>query len=163
MKKILLFSVLLLTQIVYSQVTLDGNKLSKDGMKYKFSEYEKVFDNAESRAYFKKARTNKTVGNIFGFTGGLAIGGGLSDILFNNKTTVISYGSFTFERKTDHSVAWLVTGIGAGLVAIGIPFTLAANKNAKKAVLVENGDEVALRPFFQLEASGNGMALNYNF
>jgi hypothetical protein len=48
-------------------------------------------------------------------------------------------------------------------VGVGIPFALAANKNAKKAISIENGEPTAFQPYFKLESAGNGLALSYNF
>lgn len=163
MKKVLFLTMALCFQSTYAQVELSGNKLMKDGQTYKMSEYQDVFKDPEALSCFKKARTNNTIGAVFGGVGGAAIGFGLADILFNNKTVVTSYGYGTLESKPDHSVAWLVTGIGAGLVGIGIPFALAAKKNAKKAIQAENGESTAFQPYFKLESGGTGLALSYNF
>lgn len=163
MKKILLLSSLICFQTAFSQVTMTGNKLEKDGQTYKMSQYNDVFKNPEAASHFKKARTNSTVGSIFAYTGGFSLGFGLSAVLFGPKKQVYgSYGS-QYEVKADKSVAWLVTGIGAGLIGIGIPFAIAANKNAKKALEIENGGATAFKPYFKLETAGNGMALSYNF
>lgn len=140
MKKILLFSSLISFHAVFSQVTMSGNKLLKNGQTYKMSQYQDVFKNPEAASYFKKARTNSTVGSIFAYTGGFSLGFGLSAVLFGPKKQVYgSYGS-QYEVKADKSVAWLVTGIGAGLIGIGIPFALAADKNAKKAMKLKTED-----------------------
>ena len=40
MKKFLLFGLLISFQIVFCQVSMERNKLVKDGVKYKFSKYE---------------------------------------------------------------------------------------------------------------------------
>lgn len=163
MQKILLLGLALSFQSVFSQVSMSGSKLVKDGQTYKISKYNDVFKNPEAVSYFKKARTSNTVGAIFGGIGGAAIGVGLAEVLLNNKTVVTNYGYGTIEAKPDHSVAWLVTGIGAGLVAVGIPFAIAANKNAKKAIALENGESTAFQPYFKLESAGSGLALSYNF
>ncbi|MBW8358650.1 MAG: hypothetical protein K0M63_02470 [Weeksellaceae bacterium] len=162
MKKILMFTVLCSFQMSFSQVTMENNKLVRDGQKYKISQYKEVFKNPEAAAYFQKARTNSTVGNIFAGIGGGAMGFGLARALSGNKTTVITpYGTQTV--KQDVSGAWAAVGIGAGIVGVGIPFALAANKNAKKAMAVENGEATAFQPYFKLESAGNGLALSYNF
>ena len=163
MKKFLLLGLLISFQIVFCQVSMEKNKLVKDGVKYKFSKYEEVFQNSEAKDYFKKARSNKTASEIFAYTGGFGLGFGLSAVLFGPKNQVYgSYGS-QYEVKADKSVAWLVTGIGAGLIGIGIPFAIAADKNAKKAIELENGESIAFQPYFKLESAGNGLAFSYNF
>lgn len=163
MNKFLLFFAIMIAQSAFSQVTMSGNKLVKDGQTYKMSQYQDVFKNPEAVSYLKKARTNSTVGSIFAYTGGFSLGFGLSAVLFGPKKQVYgSYGS-QYETKADKSVAWLVTGIGAGLIGIGIPFAVASNKNAQKALQLENGESTAFQPHFKLETAGNGMALSYNF
>lgn len=163
MKKILLLSGLLFFQSVFSQVKLEGNKLIKDGQSYKISQYREVFSNAEAQTYFKKARTNSTVGSIFAGLGGGVMGFGLARALSGNKATVSTpHGTQTI--KQDNGPAWTAVGIGAGIVGIGIPFAIAANKNAKKAIEIENGETgTAFQPYFRLESAGNGVAFSYNF
>lgn len=162
MKKILLLSSLICFQTAFSQVTMTGNKLEKDGQTYKMSQYNDVFKNPEAASHFKKARTNSTVGNVFAGIGGGVLGFGLARALSGGETKVNINGQ-TQVVKQDKSTAWTAVGIGAGIVAIGIPFAFAANKNAKKALEIENGGATAFQPYFKLETAGNGMALSYNF
>ncbi|MBW8362401.1 MAG: hypothetical protein K0M56_09485 [Kaistella sp.] len=159
MKKILLFTVLFCAQSVFSQVTMEKNKLVKDGQTYKMSQYNAVFKNPEAVSLFKKARTNATVGQIFAYTGGFAIGFGIIPALSGKKQEVRN--GIVYENQP--SKGWAVVGIGAGLVGIGIPFAIAANKNAEKAMALENGEATAFQPYFKLETTGNGLALSYNF
>ena len=56
MKKFLLLGLLISFQIVFCQVSMEKNKLVKDGVKYKFSKYEEVFQNSEAKDYFKKGK-----------------------------------------------------------------------------------------------------------
>ena len=159
MNKFLLFFAFFIAQNVFSQVTISGNRLIKDGQEYKFSKYRDVFTNSEAEVAFSKARTNSTVGQIFAYAGGFGIGFGLIPALQGNKTE--TRNGMVYKR--DASSAWTVVGIGAGLVAIGIPFAIASNKNADKALKLENGEEIAFQPYFKLETAGNGMAVSYNF
>lgn len=162
MKKILLFGLLMSFQIAFSQVSFERNKLVKEGVKYKISQYQEVFKNPNAIASFKKARTNNTVGSIFAGVGGGFMGLGIARALSGGETQVIING----QRKTvkqDKSAAWTAVGIGAGIVGIGIPFALAADKNAKKAIEIENGETTAFQPYFKVETVGNGLALSYNF
>ena len=55
-------------QMVFSQVSLEKNKLVKDGVQYKLSKYEDVFQNQDAKTYFKKAKTNKMVSEILAYT-----------------------------------------------------------------------------------------------
>ncbi|HAV02117.1 MAG TPA: hypothetical protein DCW95_02790 [Chryseobacterium sp.] len=59
MKRILLLSFVLCAQFFLSQVTIEKNKLVKENVKYKFSQYEQVFSNPEAQAYFKKREQRK--------------------------------------------------------------------------------------------------------
>ena len=160
MKKILLLSAVISFQTAFSQVSMTGNKLEKDGQTYKMSKYKDVFSNPEAVSHFKKARTNSTVGEIFAYAGGFAIGAGIIPALSGKKQEVRN--GVVYENQP--SRGWTVVGIGAGLVGIGIPFAIAANKNAQKALELENGGPAtAFQPYFRLESAGNGMALSYNF
>src|SRR5690606_36991827 len=142
MKKILLFTVLCLFQISFSQVSLDKNKLVKEGVKYKFSQYEEVLHNIEARDYFKKARANKTVGEAFTYLGGFGLGFGLAQALQSEEKKINVKGTQTVKGERAKG-GWGIVGIGAGLVGVGIPFALAANKHAKRSMAIENGQPVA--------------------
>lgn len=159
MKKLLFLFAIFTFGFAFSQVSLNGNKLVKDGQTYKLSEYKQVFKNQEAANYFSKARTNNTVGSIFAYTGGFLIGFGLVPALKGNGTE--TRNGVVYQR--DPGSAWTVVGIGAGLVGIGIPFALAAKKNVDKAISVENGGVTAFKPYFKLESAGTGLALSYNF
>lgn len=160
MKKLLFLFAIFIFGFAFSQVSISGNKLLKDGQTYKMSQYKEVFKKQEALNYFQKARTNKTVGDIFAFTGGFGIGFGLAQALKGKKNITTQYGTSTIEKPKG---AWTIVGIGAGLVGIGIPFALAAKKNADKAISVENGETTAFHPYFKIESVGTGVALSYNF
>lgn len=162
MKKILFLNLLICFQSAFSQVSISGNKLEKDGQTYKMSEYKDVIKNSEALAHFKKARTNNTVGTIFAGVGGGVLGVGIARALSGGQTTVTINGQPQV-IKQDNSTAWTAVGIGAGIVGIGIPFALAAKKNADKAIQLENGETTAFKPYFKLETAGNGLALSYRF
>ncbi|MEC5157268.1 hypothetical protein [Chryseobacterium sp. MP_3.2] len=162
MKKILFLSLSICYQSVFSQISISGNKLEKDGQTYKMSEYEDVFKNPQAIAHFKKARTNNTVGAIFAGVGGGVMGVGIARALSGGKTTVTINGQPQV-IKQDNSTAWTAVGIGAGIVGIGIPFALAAKKNADRAVQLENGESTAFQPYFKIETAGTGLALSYHF
>ena len=162
MKKILFLTTALCFQSVFAQVEISGNKLLKDGQTYKMSKFNDVFKNPEALSYFKKARTNNTVGTIFAGVGGGVMGVGLARALSGGKTTV-AINNQPHVIKQDNSTAWTAVGIGAGIVGIGIPFALAAKKNADKAIQLENGESTAFQPYFKVETAGNGLALSYHF
>lgn len=148
-------------QSIFSQVSMEKNKLVKDGVKYKFSKYEEVFQNNEAKDYFKKARTNNTVGSIFAYTGGFGLGFGLATLI-SGKENKISANGMTYTKEAKKG-GWGFLAAGVGLIGIGIPFAIAADKNAKKAIEIENGEPTAFQPYFKLENSGTGLALSYNF
>lgn len=161
MKKLTIFFLFLCFNSAFSQISIEKNKLVKDGTKYKFSQYEQVFQNSEAREYFKKARSNKTAGEIFAYTGGFSLGFGLVTLISGKKNTVYSNGvAYTKEAKKG---GWGFLGAGVGLIGIGIPFALAAEKNAKKSLQIENGESTAFQPYFKIESAGNCLALSYNF
>lgn len=163
MKKILFLGLALSFQSAFSQVSMSGNKLIKDGISFKSSKYEEVLDNKDAQNYFKKARTNKTVGEIFAYTGGFTLGFGIAKALQGTNKTITVNGSPQTVKVEKEKGAGTLIGIGIGLVGIGIPFAIAANKNAKKAIAVENGESTAFLPYFKVETAGNGLALSYHF
>jgi len=159
MKKQILLSLTLAFQFSFSQVSLSNGKLNKDGKDYKFSEYKQVFQNQEALNYYTKYKTNKNFSLVFGGVGGACMGFGLARALSGgDKTFIDSYG-VTHKTKTK---GWELVGVGAGLVAIGIPFSLSAKKNLNKAIDIENGTIIP-SAYFKIETSGSSIALSYNF
>ncbi len=159
MNKLLLFCALISFQSMFSQISLSGSKLLKDGQTYKMSEYREVFSNSDAQKSFRKARTNHTVGQIFAYAGGFGIGAGIIPALSGKKQEVRD--GIVYENQP--SRGWAVVGVGAALVGIGIPFAIAAKKNGEKALEIENGAATAFQPYFKVETAGNGLALSYNF
>lgn len=162
MKKIFILACISIMQLQFAQVSYEKGKLYEDGQSYRSKDYKQVFQNEEALNYFKKARINNSVGNIFGFAGGGFMGFGLARLLSGNKTTIITNNG-TETIKTDNSNGWALMGIGAGLVGIGIPFALSSKKNADKAIQIENGETTTFKPYFKIETSGTALALSYNF
>ena len=76
--------------------------------------------NAEAYAEMKLAKKNNDVGSVFAGAGGFLIGWPVG--------TAIGGGE----------PEWVLAGIGAGLVAISIPFAVAYIKHAKKATRIYN-------------------------
>jgi len=163
MNKILLFSLVLCFQAMFSQTTLQQNKLVRDGARYKFSQYVQVLHKAEAQSYFKKGRANKTAGDIFAGAGGFGMGLSLALILSSPKEQTVSTPLGSGTVTTDNSARWTVFGVSAGLALVSIPFYVSAKKNMDKAVQIENGEATAFEPYFKLEGTGNGVALSYNF
>lgn len=154
---------MLLTQTVYSQVSLSGNKFLKDGNTYKISQYDEVFQKSESLELLKKARTNSTLGTIFAATGGALIGVSLPMVLKKKITNQINgpYGPMYYQTQIPSGYGFLIGGIV--LVGVGIPLVISSKKNTKKAIQLENGETTAFQPYFKVETAGNAFALSYNF
>lgn len=163
MKKILLVFATLLFQFSFSQVSIEGNKLVKNGQSYKFRQYEEVFTHSTAENYFKRARMNKTVGTIIAYTGGAMLGFSAARAIAEPKEKAVSTGWGTYIVEGDRSMWWTYAAVGAGIAAISIPFAIKANKNAEKAVSIENGEATAFKPYFKIENAGAGIALSYNF
>lgn len=163
MKKIIITTLaILVSQMGFAQVSLNGNQLLKDGQSYRLKQYEQVFSNTDAKAYFKQARANKTAGDIISFTGGFGLGFGLAGVLFTPQYSTEKISGQKF--KNDKGGYWTMLGIGAGLIGVSIPFYVGYGKNASKAVAIENGTEpVSFKPYFKVESNGSNIALSYNF
>ncbi len=161
MKKAFILFSIIFCQMNFAQISLEKNRLVKDGTKYKFSQYEQVFQNSEAKEYFRKARANKTASEIFAYTGGFGLGFGLATLI-SGKENKISANGTTYVKEAKKG-GWEFLLAGVGLIGIGIPFALAADKNAKEAILLENGEATAFQPYFKLESAENGLALTYHF
>lgn len=147
-------------QQAFAQVSLSGNRLSKDGQTYKFSQYKEVFTRPEAQAVFQKSRTNNTMAQVFSYSGGFLVGFGLVPALKGKKQEIRN--GIVYENQPNKG--WTLVGIGAGLIGVGIPFAVGASKNAKKAIEIENGETAtAFKPHFKLESAGTGLSLSYNF
>ena len=164
MQKILLFSLLMCFQSVFSQVSMEKNKLTKDGQVYKMSQYKEVFTNKDAIKSFKHARTNKAIANVFAFTGGFGLGFSITQIIAtpNKITRQGPYGE-TFTSKNNKSDLWTILAVGSGLAVVSIPLFIASKNSAEKAIQLENGESKAFQPYFKVETAGNGLALSYNF
>lgn len=163
MKKILLLVVAMSFQNAFSQVSLSGNKLMKDGQSYKISEYNQVFTNPVATDYFKKGRSNKTAGDVISSIGGFGMGLSLGLLISTPKEQKVNTPMGSATATTDNSARWTVFGVSTGIALASIPFYLGAKKNFNKALETENGDSVTFQPYFKLQTIGNGIALSYHF
>lgn len=164
MTKFLLLSLMLSCQSIFSQVTLSGNRLERDGQSYKFSQYEKAFSNPVASNFFKKGRANKTAGDVVSSIGGFGMGLSLGLILSSPKEQNVSYGPYgSGTVKTDNSSRWAVFGASAGIALVSIPFYIGAKKNFDKAIAAENTQSNAFHPYFKLNNTSDGLALSYHF
>ncbi|SHJ67509.1 hypothetical protein SAMN04487911_13020 [Arenibacter nanhaiticus] len=106
--------------------------------------------NQQAFDLIKKAQSNNTLASIIGFAGGGLIGWPIG--------TAIGGGDAN----------WTLAGIGAGLVAIGIPISSSANKKAKQAVELYNSSLNStsfyeFKPEFKVISDGNGLGISMNF
>ncbi|MDT0539074.1 hypothetical protein [Croceitalea sp. P059] len=124
--------------------TQDGNLMTMKGLVKTMESDQQAFD------LIKKAQSNNTLASIIGFAGGGLIGWPIG--------TAIGGGDAN----------WTLAGIGAGLVAIGIPIQSSVNKKTKQAVELYNSSLNSttfyeFKPEFKVIANGNGIGLAMNF
>lgn len=97
----------------------------------------------------KVAKSNSDVAGVFGLAGGFLIGWPL--------------GSLVGGRDPN----WALVGIGAGLIAIGIPFSGSAVRHAKESVRIYNEGLPTIGINHEMEINlgfkGNGVAFNLKF
>lgn len=135
MKKILLILFLSLVSIGFAQKI----ERHKSFFKYEFIQNDvpmsfggvvrALENNPEAYQLAKSARNLYITSEYIGFAGGFAIGWGI-----------------TTEEKTN----WKLIGIGAGLIAVSIPFEMISDKKIKKALSIYNsGLNETLRYYFK--------------
>jgi hypothetical protein len=167
MKKISILFTLILFCFSFSQeITLSksGRKFQKNGVKYKISEYKTQFQNPISKTYIKEGRGYKTAGSILGFAGGLLVGAGLPNALSADTYSINSIpGSPDFSKTKIRKPGWTLVGIGIGLVAVAIPVAIVGSGKIKKGIETENKLAPKSENYYQLDFTGNGFALSYNF
>lgn len=106
---------------------------------------------ANEQAYneFKIAKSNYVAASIIGGAGGFMIGWPLGAALAGGEAN------------------WTMAGIGAGLVAISIPFNVKFNKQVKHAVEIYNEGvktgSLREQSEFRFALTGNGAGLVYRF
>lgn len=106
--------------------------------------------NAESAELMRKAQVNNTFATIFGAAGGALVGYPIG--------TAIGGGDAN----------WTLAGVGAGLVAVAIPFSISANKRSKEAIDIYNyrintKEDLAQQPQFQIISNSTGIGLALQF
>ena len=158
MKKALLTLILALitmticnAQKIEMKKIFGGYQYTQNGNRMTMGKLVKTMDaNSDALKFIKKAKSNNVFASILGGAGGALIGFPIG--------TAIGGGDAN----------WTLAGIGAGLVAIGIPISSGANKNAKKAVELYNSSlnstaYYEFKPEFKIVANGNGIGLSMNF
>lgn len=128
-----------------------GYEYTQNGKQMKMKDLAKTMEsNKQAFDLIKKAQSNNTIASIFGGTGGFLVGWPIGRAIAGGDAN------------------WALAGVGAGLIAISIPFTSGSNKNGKQAVELYNSSLNStsfyeFRPEFKVVANGNGIGLSMNF
>jgi hypothetical protein len=104
--------------------------------------------NEQATAYMRSARSNYTMAQIVSGVGGFMVGYPVGTSMGGGKPN------------------WALAGVGAGLIAVSVPFSIKANKQAKNAVAAYNEaatTTTSRKPVFRLGFSGNGLGMNLHF
>lgn len=127
MKRLIIISILLVS---FSQIFAQNQTDTIEVKKTVFKQNGKILKtrqlleitkiNQEAYKEMKIAKSNYDAGNVFGFLGGFMVGYPIG--------TAIGGGDAN----------WTLAGIGAGLIIIAIPFSIAYSKHAKNAVKIYN-------------------------
>ncbi len=154
MKKTILtikFALATLTFCTAQQIEMEkvfgGYKYTQNGTLLKMKDLVKTMEsNQQAFDLIKKAQLNNTMASIFGGAGGFLVGWPIG--------TAIGGGDAN----------WTLAGVGAGLIAIVIPFSSGSNKNAKQAVELYNSS-LNLSSYYEFKVigNGNGIGLSVNF
>lgn len=138
-------------QKIEVEKVLLGYKYTQNGNPMSMKDLVKTMEpNQQAFSLIKKAQLNNTFASIIGFVGGFLIGWPIGTAIRGDKAN------------------WTLAGIGAGIAAIGIPFSSSANKQARQAVELYNSSFNSasfykLNSKFKIVASGNGIGLSINF
>ena len=111
---------------------------------------------SESQRLLRSSRFYTFTGQVLGASGGALLGTAVAAAIFN------TYGD---AEQTD---LWLIAGVGAALVAVGIPLARVGDRRVNRAVALVNGDisfSESKRPATSLNlvAGGDGVGLSFNF
>ena len=138
-------------QNIEMEKVFGGYKYTQNGNQMTMKDLVKTMEsNKQAFDLIKKAQSNTTLASIIGFAGGGLIGWPIG--------TAAGGGDAN----------WTLAGIGAGLIAIGIPISSSANKKAKQAVEIYNSSLNTVsfhefKPEFTVIANGNGFGLSIKF
>lgn len=128
-----------------------SNICSIDGKKLKMSELVTLMkENTQNFKLISKAKKNYTAASIFGAAGGALVGWPIGTSVGGGEPN------------------WTLAGIGAGLIAISLPFNSKYNKSVKDAVDLYNSatnktSHYEFQPRFQLNTSSNGIGVSLVF
>ena len=152
MKKIILTIVIMAglgaasAQQINVEKTFGGYKFTQDGKNLKLSQIvDIVKNNEEAYQLAKSAKSNYTIAQIIGGAGGFMIGWPIGAAVGGGDPN------------------WTMAGIGAGLVAISIPFNSGANKKMKKAIEHYNSNlqntSSIIKPQYRFVANTKGVGI----
>ena len=138
-------------QQIEMEKVFGGYKYTQNGKLMKMKDLVKTMEsNQQAFDLIKKAQSNNTISSIFSGAGGFLVGWPIGSALGGGDAN------------------WTLAGVGAGLIAIAIPFSSGANKNAKQAVELYNSSLNStsfyeFKPEFKIIGNGNGIGLSMNF
>lgn len=140
MKKVIVFLILILPIISFSQKTFtfkSGGRVLQDNIKISPTAVRDQFNsNKQISDLYNAGRTKKTVGNVLLYGGiGTLVIKFISDI---NAPIDHSYPSQNIQVKQTSNVLY---GVAAGVILVSIPIKIGFQKKIKKAILLMN-DEV---------------------
>lgn len=106
--------------------------------------------NPQAYDLIKKAQSNHVLASIIGAAGGGLVGWPIGTALGGGDPN------------------WTLLGIGAGLIAVGIPISSSANKKVKQAVDLYNSSLNStsfyeFKPDFKVMVKGNGIGFSMSF
>ena len=122
----------------------------KNGVKLNNKQVQlKMAPGSEAYRLMQSARSNNTIAGIFSFIGGGLIGWQFGTALGGGEPN------------------WSMAGVGAGFVAVGIPFNTAFNKKSQQAVQLYNAGltngSSYRQPEIKLGFAGTGLGLQLRF
>ncbi len=140
MKKVIVFLILILPIISFSQKTFtfkSGGRVLQDNIKISPTAVRDQFNsNKQISDLYNAGRTKKTVGNVLLYGGiGTLVIKFISDI---NAPIDHSYPNQNTQVKQTSNVLY---GVAAGVILVSIPIKIGFQKKIKKAILLMN-DEV---------------------
>jgi len=151
----LTFAFVAMTLCVAQQIEMKkvfgGYKFMQNGENLTMSNLVKTMEsNQKAFELIKKAQSNNTIASIIGFAGGGLIGWPIGAAVGGGDAN------------------WTLAGIGAGLIAVGIPISSSANRKAKQAVELYNSSLNStsfyeFKPEFKVITNTNGIGFSMSF
>jgi hypothetical protein len=138
-------------QKIDTEKVFGGHKYTQNGALISIGDLVSIMENnTEALALLKKGRTNRSFAGVLGFAGGALVGWPLGTSLGGGDAN------------------WTLAGIGAGLIAVGIPISSSANKKINQAVEMYNASLNRnaynhFKPELKIVANKNGLGLSMNF